>query len=508
MSYSDILSAIMLKSAIFAALFFGIFIFLQKSEAIRNFCFKNQKAAFILLCVLTSISIIVRFVMYAKTRSLWVDEAVFAESLVTRDFWNLLAAPLDNNQTAPAFYLLAVKLICLVFGYGEGALRSFSFLAFMGLIVTQAILLKKHFRLSNIWTAFSIFCVATIPAYMYYSNELKPYMSDAFFVVLVLLLYHLYRCGKINLPIITIMYSIIVLFSNPAFFFIGAMYIVEFVFAFCERRKGKMLLFAIFGMAILAVFAVYYYLWLMPVASGDYMINYWKNAAETGRTNILYIFTPSRFSSNSMICWLFVPFALFGLFDSCRKKDFVSLAVLIAIILAVFASIIGKYPLSARLWLFLPALVFIYAPFGMVFIAKKPLLIAFLVTFTINQSAFVDFCEKRLYYPGNETNPLIEYVQKNIKEGEFFYVDYHSSFVMRYKNGYDKNIWGNNIIWGDEWDEEIPDKEVQKIMEKGNAYLLLTRWVNLENRLDILQRYGKVSKITEFYESPLYYFEK
>ncbi len=497
---------LMLKCAVFVVLFFGIFILLSKNETIRNFCVRNQKTAFILLCILTFISIIVRFVMYAKTRSLWLDEAMLAESLVTRDFWNLLATPLENNQTAPAFYLLAVKLICLIFGYGEGALRSFSFLAFIGLLVAQAILLKKHFCLNNIRTAFSVFCVATIPAYMYYSNELKPYMSDVFFVVLVLLLYYLYSCGKIKLPIITIIYSIILLFSNPASFFIGAMYIVEFVSAFCKKRKRKMLLVVIFGMAILAVFAVYYYLWLMPVANNDYMINYWKNAAEIGRTNIMYIFTPSRFSSNSMICWLFVPFSLLGLFDSCRKKDFVSLVVLVAIILAAFASVIGKYPLSARLWLFLPALVFIYAPFGMIFIAKKSLLIAFLLAFTINQSAFVDFCEQRLYYPGQETNPLIEYVQKNIKEGEFFYVDYHSNFVMRYKNSYGRNVLEDNIIWGNELDEETLGNEVQRI--KGNAYLLLNRHVKLENRLDIFQRYGKVSKIMEVYETPLYYFER
>ena len=143
-------------------------------------------------------SVIVIIIMYVKCRSLWLDEASLARSIVSRNWPELLVPPLSNNQSAPVLYVIAVKLIGSIFGYSDFSLRIFSFLAFIGLLVCETTFLKRVLNYSNYKTAFVVVISALLPAYIWYSNELKPYISDAFFVVLTFLLYFYYTQDKIK----------------------------------------------------------------------------------------------------------------------------------------------------------------------------------------------------------------------------------------------------------------------------------------------------------------------
>jgi hypothetical protein len=210
--------------------------------------------------------------MYIIGRILWWDEAALAESIIRRDFRSLLATPLANLQTAPALYLYAVKIIGVIFGYTETSLRVFSFLAFLGTLVVEGFLLKKAFQLNRVFVFFLIYITATFPVYMYYSNELKPYMSDVFFTLAVLLIYCLYSSGKLRLPIMTVFYCIILLFSSPALFFVASVFIVEFITNMIEKKWKTVGSIVTAGAITLVVFVIYYIFWLMPVAEYPIMV--------------------------------------------------------------------------------------------------------------------------------------------------------------------------------------------------------------------------------------------
>ena len=79
------------------------------------------------LCFSMLWGVIVRIIQYSFNRSLWLDEAALASSIVTRSYGGLLGG-LDYNQIAPIGFLFAEKFFILLFGNNEFALRVFPLL--------------------------------------------------------------------------------------------------------------------------------------------------------------------------------------------------------------------------------------------------------------------------------------------------------------------------------------------------------------------------------------------
>jgi len=521
---------------------------------------------------IVAMSVIVRIIMYIKCRSLWDDEAFLAESIVPRNWLELLATPLANYQSAPVLYIIAVKAIGSIFGYSEGSLRIFSFFAFIGLLILETIFLKKIFNFSNCKICFVVVMSALLPNYIRYSNELKPYMSDAFFVLLIILLNFYYTQGKIKLPTLTGLYILILGFSSPAVFFIGGTLLFEFVSAILNKNKKQMLYTAISGIVILAIFALYYHWWLQPAtgfmkiwydvydrnesiinrimlifsSSIDLDIYYrnqsrmhqimsmlfsyinWDNYDQSIIHQIVSIFSfIKEHLCNVFVCF-FLPFALLGIYSLCKSKNKIAWSVVLSLSLAFLASSIGKWPLAARLWLFLPAIVFIFTPIGADIVLNKAknkkimsvIEFSFIVAIVLCLSVTcLAFTKHRMYFITQETNPLISYVQENIKDDEKLYVDGYTTFAFRYKNGYNAtkigNAADNNIIYGKartSWaNADILENDIQSILENKKTYLLLqiTFYSNdVEKGLAVLRKYGTLTEIMNVYDTPLYYFEK
>ena len=512
----------------------------------------NLKNVFIFASIaIVAMSVIVRIIMYIKCRSLWLDEAMFVENIISRNWLELLATPLINLQSSPVLYVIAVKAIGSIFGYSEGSLRIFSFFAFIGLLICEMIFLKKIFNFNNCRIAFVVVMSALFPCYIWYSNELKPYMSDAFFALLITLLYFYYTQGKIKLPILTVLYILILGFSSPVLFFIGGALLFEFVSAILNKNKKQMLYIAISGIVILAIFALYYHWWLQPVSEA--MKISWDSKARD-RSIILRIgLIFSAKDRLSLFIWLFVPFALFGVYSLCKSKNKIACSLALSLSLVCLASSIGKWPLAARLWMFLPAIVFIFTPIGADIVLNKlknrkimsAIGFSFLAALTLYLSVYcLEHAKHRMYYPTEEINPLISYVQENIKDDEKLYVYPNAIFQFHYKNGYKAtkigNATDNNIIYGKdprEWDTNVLGNELQSILENKKTYLLFchhseeirhgltflrkyetltemsTRFYHfkkneIENGLAVLRKYGTLTEIMNVYDTPLYYFER
>jgi hypothetical protein len=504
---------------------------LEMKPAVRKYA---QVWGMVLLSAIILASLVVRVIMYLKTRSLWLDEAMLAESIVTRSFGSLTTEPLANTQTAPVLYLYVVKIFGLLFGHTEGALRFFSLIMLAGLLFVEFLLLTKAYCVSRITTLFALALTATVPLYMRYSNELKPYMGDAFFVILVLFTYHSYMRGKLKLPLLAGVYCVTLLFSSPALFFIASVFIVEFFNALIQKDGKCVIKTMAAGIVVLACFVVYYLLWLRPVATADIMVDYWKNnrfsffamSKEQIKNNVKIIY----YMMGKRNC-LYLPFACIGFLFALLKKDKISIVVGFSALLLLVASNLEKYPIVDRLYLFFPVLNIIYMAFCFDMLKTiqlndikipvkygiPPLALIF-VALNLN---FIGFAGNSLYLKTEEANPLIEYVQNTIKDDEYLYSYVHANFVLKFRNGYDTSRIGDvsqdNIIYGqriwmdDPFWENISfefDEDLNRIVNAKKCYLLLYHHSpeRTERFITQLRMLGNLEEVLSVHDTQLYYF--
>ena len=66
---------------------------------------------------------VLRILRYLSNRSLWLDEAYLADSILTYSFKQLLTQPLLYWQAAPVGFLMLQKCAVTLFGTSEYALR-------------------------------------------------------------------------------------------------------------------------------------------------------------------------------------------------------------------------------------------------------------------------------------------------------------------------------------------------------------------------------------------------
>ena len=119
-------------------------------------------------------------------RSLWLDEALIARSLVSRDYVGLVAEPLQGDQAGPVLWLWSTRLSLDMLGEGERALRVVSLVAGVAALVL-AWRLARHL-LPPVLVPVAVGLVVLSPALLYFSNEVKPYALDVAVVLGLLLL--------------------------------------------------------------------------------------------------------------------------------------------------------------------------------------------------------------------------------------------------------------------------------------------------------------------------------
>jgi hypothetical protein len=340
-------------------------------------------------------------------------------------------------------------------------------------------------------------------------------MSDAFFVLLILFLYHLYIKEKIKLPFLTLLCCITILFSNPALFFIASVFIFEFIAAVKNKNKKCAVRITIAGLCVHVFFVIYYIFWLMPVAESSYMINFWEDhrfylipaSKEHIINNILNIARIYRHLG--LLFFLYPLFSLAGLIISLRQRNRISCVSILTACLLLIASQIGKYPMEPRIYMFAYVLIFLYS---VVFIGRiaerfsdrRPVLSVIYFAsalLVINNFDFTQYAIDRVYIETHEVNPLIAYVRENIRDGEYLYASW-ASYVLRFKNGYNTNRIGNvsydNILYGN-------GDDLDRIVSAGKVYLLFQRKPP-SAFLEELNSAGYLHKAGSYYQTPLYYF--
>ncbi|MEX2291835.1 MAG: glycosyltransferase family 39 protein [Mycobacteriales bacterium] len=119
-------------------------------------------------------------------RSLWLDEALIARSLVSRDYLALVAEPLQGGQAAPVLWLWSTRLSLDLFGDGERQLRLVSLLAGLASLVLTWRLARR--LLPDGLVPLAVALTVLSPTLLYFSNEVKPYSLDVAVVLGLILL--------------------------------------------------------------------------------------------------------------------------------------------------------------------------------------------------------------------------------------------------------------------------------------------------------------------------------
>jgi hypothetical protein len=475
-------------------------------------------AGIFFLLLITFLSIAMRIYMLVFPRSLWWDEAALVDNIVTRNFKALAASPLNNSQTVPVLYLYTVKTLGAIFGYTEASLRLYSFFAFLGVLSMLYIILAKYIKIKKIFIFTGICLAATFDIYMRYSNEVKPYMGEVFFILAVLVLFNSYQQRQINIVFLTFFNISVLLFSNSVLFFIAGVYIFCFFDSlFAKDRKETIRIF-LAGSCVILLFTAYYLWWLAPVAKSGVMANSWRNSAFR-----LFPFSLAYFKRNINLIldlvdkrqYIFLIFSAIGFFLSILSMNKTTIIVGISLSLFLIASNFGMAPIVDRLCLFVYVFIVIYTvvcvnaiDFSVnqnISIMAVLILCCFLVLANYN---FVSYRNDFVW--SNETNPLIEYVQVRIKDNEYLFSDVRSNFVIKYKTKYSDrigNVENENIIYGQnryDWNGENIDryKATEEQLYPWNILWDYGRDANYPNEIEEVVRHKKVYLIFSHLNSP------
>jgi hypothetical protein len=490
----------------------------------------------LLLFVLIAYSIVVRVQLYGLAVSLWYDEGLLVDNIIPRSLADLVSTPLTvgwGAQSAPVFFLAVVKIFTLIFGVSEASVRVWSFIVCIGMLVCLTFLLKKAYRLHAVYVWLGVALVSTFPYYIRYANEMKPYMGDVCFALLILLLYTLYREKRISLVLCTIVYAVILEFSTPSLFFIASVFIVEFLRTIRAKDKRAALHIVVAGIVVIVAFFLNYYFWLRSTATDPWMNDFWAGwrfqfpfSMDAIRHDLS--FTVEFFLPLGRLKYLFLAFGAIGFILSLIKRNIYTVIVGLSFVLLLAASSLGKYPLVSRLWLFFYVFLMIYVVVfissvwiemrsegtskrttAFVCIVLSGLLLAGNASFPSYAKGATDND-----YPGMNINPLISYVAENIKDNEYLYSFESASPVLRFKNGFDSYRIGSasadNIIYGT---LDISGEDITKIVDAQNVYLLYYRGFlpfsgdyRIFGQLEALTGHGYVDKVLDINYTPLYRF--
>lgn len=229
----------------------------------------------LILCALL-VGAWLRLAQFVGGRSLWLDEALLSETVLTRTFVELLD-PRLWGVTPPGFLLLS-KAATVLLGSSEYGLRAVPLVA--GLASLPLMLMVSRRYLSRGAVPWAVWLFALAPFLLYYASEFKQYSTDVA-VALALLLYadHLRR-GALTLQR-AVLWGLVgvgaVFLSQTAVFVLGGATLAIFATRAGEKdwRSAAALAAPAAGWAVL--FGVPYLLFLRGVDTEGYMQAFWQS---------------------------------------------------------------------------------------------------------------------------------------------------------------------------------------------------------------------------------------
>jgi Dolichyl-phosphate-mannose-protein mannosyltransferase len=375
-----------------------------------------------------------RLFHYLLGRSLWLDEARIALNIASRS-WTGLLEPLTYDQSAPLLFLWGLKGFTVALGVHEWALRALPVAA--GICVVWLVYpVARHFvgpAAAVMATAIAAFS----PSMIFFTNEAKPYSSDALVTLVLVALaaaWHEMPDDRGPWARLTAAGAILVWLSAPAFLVLAGIGCASLLHdKIRSQRVGRLLLT---GAVWIVSFGVAYLLMYHPASNSPYLRHYWAagmlvpgtpdllGRAWLATRSVVYgmLFghagpiasAPVEEVLVTPITVLLVSILALGATHLWQHEKRKAALVLAPLAVTLAGSLIGAYPLGLRLDLFMAGLLLILLAAGVerlvaavaparrarVYAAFVAILLAFPATF-----AFLDL---RQWSGPEHSRPLIQ----------------------------------------------------------------------------------------------------
>jgi len=518
---------------------------------------KKSVSLFLLFCIIVGMAL--HIVPFVFNRSLWTDEAMLASSICNRTISELVSSPLDFGQSSAIGWLFIVKVITVVFGESETALRVWSLISSFGCTLLVYLLLHKKTKRNYALFITAIFSLTD--RFIYYGNEVKPYMFDNLLCLLTLLIWQKYKDKKVALWKMVIAYSVIIWFSFSAVFFIAACMIIECIKLMrdfvCEKNRQSFYSICCCSL-VLVSFVLNYIFWLSGTSSNAGGAEYWEllrfPLIPTSLSDIKLILKMGlqffSFFPKFVVVVFIIIFVLYILMCVIKKNDPSNLLLPFGISLLILfvASYLGFYPIQDRLVQVYQLIVFVIAGFGGngIIIKLKTdnnevnWLGLFYYGILISCLAYVGMggCKNmfawHVYKAGSEVSESIKYLDQNLTDDDVLYVFRSSIPVYQYETGevectqwtdmpdvpyiIGNKIYGQSLIsyyysvpYSYDYEEDVVNvrEDADAIIKNDSVYIFTSHGgFGIPWLLDEIEKYGVVEMVVDSYDTHLYHFVK
>ena len=311
------------------------------------------------------VGVVLRLVSFVSGRSLGIDEAMLALNVVPRSWGELFGQP-RYEQIIPPLFLVAEKAAISMFGVSD---RSFRLVPVAGAILLLVLVWRLGVRILGArGAALSLAFLVASPMLFRYADEVKPYGLEALaFAGLILLALRLRDAPGPTRWLALLGLGFLALAGSLSAYFVAPGVVAGLLAAPEVRREGRQRwwlagLAVAWAIAGLLLYIGYY----GPRGDNPYFARYWAGAFPVpGLVGTLHslggfgleFLGRLLHSENASPFALELPLALLaaGGFASlllCRKWTIAALFG-VPILTACTAAAVHRYPMSARLWLFL-----------------------------------------------------------------------------------------------------------------------------------------------------------
>lgn len=321
----------------------------------------NLERKNVLLYILILLGSSLAIIQYVFDRNLWFDEIMLARNIIGRSYAELML-PLDAWQAAPILFLQIEKFFSTLF-YGGYGLRIFPLISFISSLFLFTFILKKIFdSFFIVFFALSLFALNS--SFLYYSSEIKQYMSDVFVTLsLFSLTLSIQKWSLRDYLLLSIIGMISICLSNVTVVTLSCtgLYLI-YNHQKIRTLKITNLIAVFFSWA--AIFATYYYFFINNHPAKPYMLSFWE---ENGGFMTLNPSDPKFHKFSNKVATVFncifrtgtiVRFLIIGIFATgilsfYRKRKYDLLALFVApVIIHLALSAMKMYPYERRLVLY------------------------------------------------------------------------------------------------------------------------------------------------------------
>lgn len=385
--------------------------------------------------------LILRLWHFASGRSLWLDEAMVASSILQRD-WSGLFAPLDYEQVAPIGWLLIEKAALQSFGGLEYILRLPQLIFGLAALALFAVTARRTFAGPGFVTAIALFALGS--GLVFFTAEVKPYGDDVFFSVVFLFFgvrYFLQQApitttGLFALAIVGVA---AIACSLPAVVIMACFGPLILLREVVQRRLAAAISVAIVGVIWLGTFAyIFLSLYKLDSSTMAEMSRHWQGGfaplPPTSFTDLKWYWKEAAglfefmFGSASTIAAVIA--AAIGGWMLVRKNPLFGALLLAPFPVAFIVSGLHLYPIGDRLSLYLaPQLIFLVAAGVQAVVSTvRPGIAATLIATALVVAGSADklwqnFTYFPLPYAPEHIRPVLEEVAARITPGQSIYVD-------------------------------------------------------------------------------------